>query len=447
MADSRIAGSEYRHTLATVDRTTAISLFGGAPAAARPKGPRNGLRILAVGNMYPPQHAGGYELAWQEAMRHAEAAGHRVRILTTDYVADVRREEQDPDVHRTLRWYWDLERYEFVRLNLIQRTLLERHNARELRRHLKQFAPDIVAWWSMGCMSLSLIEQVRRRGIPAVFVVHDDWLVYGWEHDAWISTWAGRRKSRLAPVVGAACGVPTRVELDGAGPFVFNSHYTLGRARESGVSSPTMTVVHPGIEPRFLEPAPAEPWRWRLAYVGRVDRQKGIDTAVAALAHLPSTTTLTVWGSGDEQYIAEMKAQAARLGASDRVRFCGFAGVEQLWSAYAEADAVVFPVRWNEPFGLVPLEAMGVGRPLITTARGGTKEFVSNRDNALVFEADDARALARCIELLARDEALREKLVEAGRRTAAQYTVARFAERTVAEIVRAGHRQPGAEQG
>ncbi len=195
---------------------------------------------------------------------------------------------------------------------------------------------------------------------------------------------------------------------------------------------PRTSVVHPGIDERFLEPAAPEPWRWRLVYVGRIDRQKGIDTAVAALAHLPPDATLSVWGSGDDSYIAEMKALADRLGLGERMRFEGFVSTEALRSVYAAADVVVFPVRWNEPFGLVPLEAMGVGRPVVTTARGGTAEFVRDGANALVFPADDAAALARCVERLARDETLRSRLREEGRRTAAQYTVARFAERTVA---------------
>src|SRR5580698_817745 len=59
-------------------------------------------RILAVGNMYPPQHAGGYELAWQAVVRRAHDSGHAVRVLTTTYRADDCPEE-DPDVHRTLR--------------------------------------------------------------------------------------------------------------------------------------------------------------------------------------------------------------------------------------------------------------------------------------------------------------------------------------------------------
>jgi glycogen synthase len=405
-----------------------------------------GARILAVGNMYPPQHAGGYELAWQRAMRHAQARGHQTRILTSDYNENRERSEEDPDVHRTLRWYWDLERYEFPRLNPVQRLALERHNAAELRRQLAAFRPDVVAWWSMGCMSLSLIEQVRRADIPAVFIVHDDWLAYGWEHDRWMRTWSGPRRQAAGRILEPVCGVPVRVALNHAGPFVFNSRYTLERARQAGVDAPEMTVVHPGIEERFLERLAPQPWSWRLAYVGRIDRQKGIDTAVAALAHLPPTATLAIWGTGDDQYIAEMKSLAARLGVADQVRFEGFAAPATLSSVYADADVVVFPVRWNEPFGLVPLEAMGMGRPVVTTSRGGTAEFLRDGANALVFAADDPVALAACVERLADDEPLRLRLCDDGCRTAAQYPAAGFAERTVEEIVRVVGRPPNRDR-
>lgn len=386
--------------------------------------------------MYPPQHVGGYEIAWQQAMRHARSLGHEVRVLTTDHREDAERDEEDPDVHRTLRWYWDLNRYEFPRLNLLQRLALERHNSAEIRRHMAAFRPDVIAWWSMGCMSLSLIEQVRRAGIPAVFVVHDDWLVYGWEHDRWIRTWSGKRRQAAGRIVERVCGVPASVDVKRAGPFVFNSNYTLERAREVGVDSAAMTVVHPGIDERFLEPLAPQPWQWRIAYVGRIDRQKGIDTAVEALAHLPATTTLVVRGSGDARYVAELQELSERVGAARRVRFEGFADVDALRAVYDDADVVVFPVRWNEPFGLVPLEAMGLGRPVVTTARGGTAEFIRNEDNALVFGADDPVALAACVTRLAEDEGLRSRLREGGRRTAKQHRAGRFAQQTLDEIVR-----------
>ena len=394
------------------------------------------LRILAVGNMYPPHHAGGYEVMWQTAMVQARELGHRVRVLTSDFRTPDVTGETDPDVHRSLRWYWDLERYEFPQLSPLDRLRLERHNARELRRHLDEFRPDVVSWWSMGAMSLSLIERVRRGGIPAVFIVHDDWLVYGPGFDQWLRMWRGRRLM-LAPLAERMLGLPTGVDLSGAGSFVFNSRYTRDAAARTGLEVDGARVVYPGIEAGLRNELPVQDWGWRLLYIGRIDRQKGIDTAVEALAQLPPQSTLEVWGTGSEDYTAQVTSLAGRLGLRDRVAFRGWAGPDERLAAYARADAVVFPVRWEEPFGLVPIEAMGVGRPVVSTARGGSAEFLRHDENALVFGAGDAAGLVQAVTRLASDEALRERLLQGGRRTAADHTIERFAQDTVAEIVRA----------
>lgn len=392
-----------------------------------------------MGNMYPPHHAGGYELMWQAAMAQARRLGHDVRILVSDYRVSGGAAESEPGVHRTLRWYWDLERYEFPHLTPRQRLGLERHNAAELRRHLHAFEPDLVSWWSMGCMSLSLIEQVRRAGLPGHFVVHDDWLVYGPQQDQWLRMWRGRRRL-LAPIAERLFGVPTKVALTGSGPLVFNSRYTLERARAAGCQAPSMTVVYPGIDASLVALPGQKPWGWRLAYVGRLDRQKGIDTAIRALARLPAAATLAIWGTGDAEYQSECVELAVTLGVSERVHFAGWADPQQRALAYRQSDVIVFPVRWEEPFGLVPLEAMAAGRPVVSTARGGTSEFVRDAENALVFNPDDDAALAACVARLAQDDALRAALVSAGGQTAAQFTITRFAAETVAEIVAAGRR-------
>ena len=371
---------------------------------------------------------------WGAAMAHARSLGHTVRVLVSDHRESGIDGEVDPDVHRTLRWYWDQRRYEFPRLSPLERLRIEHHNAEELARHLREFQPDVVAWWSMGCMSLSLIERVRRAGIPAVFVVHDNWLVYGPEFDQWLRMWRGRRRA-LAPIAQRLLTVPTSVDFGRAGRFVFNSRYTLNRARETGLSAPA-AVVYPGIDARFVDSLAPHPWRWRLVYVGRIDRHKGVDTAVRALAQLPLAAELSIWGTGDEGYVAEMRRLAGDLGVGQRVRFEGWVDADGLAKAYDDADVVVFPVRWEEPFGLVPLEAMGVGRAVVTTARGGTGEFIRDGQNALVFEPDDAESLAAAVRRLAGDEQLRTRLRTAGRDTAARYTLAGFAEQVVEEMVR-----------
>jgi glycogen synthase len=332
-----------------------------------------------------------------------------------------------------LRWYWDPQRHGFVPLGPTQRLALEHHNRRELARELHDFEPDVVCWWSMGAMSLALIEQVRRAGLPAVFLVHDDWLVDGWDADAWMRGWRGRSPV-LARVAQRLTRIATAVDVQAAGPMVFNSARTRDRARRAGMAGASAAVVHPGIEERFLHAAPAREWGWRLAYVGRVDRAKGIDTAIAALGSLPPQATLTIWGAGEPAYIDELVTLAARVGAADRVRLAGFVSGDALYAAYAEADAVVFPARWEEPFGLVPLEAMGVGRPVVATARGGSAEFLVHGENALVFAADDTVALAAQLRELAGDPALREHLRARGSQTAAGFTAQRFARETLAAI-------------
>jgi glycosyltransferase involved in cell wall biosynthesis len=293
-------------------------------------------------------------------------------------------------------------------------------------------------------MSLSLIERTRRLEIPAALIVHDDWVIYGPGFDQWIRMWRGRRRL-LAPVAETLLGVPTSVDLADAGRFLFNSRYTEERAGLVSLSPSNKRVVYPGIEPALRQARPRRPWGWRLLYLGRIDRQKGIDTAVQALIHLPTEATLEVWGTGNDRYLAEMRGLASEHGLADRVRFHGWAGPEERLSAYDNADVVVFPVRWAEPFGLVPLEAMGLGRPVVSTLRGGAAEFLCDGENALIFEADDPRGLADAVSRLAAQEPLRERLLEGGRETANRFTVERFADEAVGEIVRAAQ-EPLAHQ-
>jgi glycosyltransferase involved in cell wall biosynthesis len=282
-------------------------------------------------------------------------------------------------------------------------------------------------------MSLSLIEQVRRVGLPAVFSIHNDWLVYAWKADQWTRLWQDR-PGLLRAAAERVLGVPAQVALTAAGPLLFNSRYTLTRARAAGIDVSDATVIHPGIDTAYLDPVPQRGWTWRLLYVGRLDRFKGVDTALHAIAQLPAPARLDVHGKGDPNYERELRDLAHTLGVTDRVTFGPFATRDELRAIYTAADAVVFPVRGEEPWGLVPLEAMGLGRPVVSTARGGTAEFVHDGHNALVIEPDDPTALATAVIRLAGDPGLRQRLTAGGAETAARHTAARFNVETVDAI-------------
>ena len=369
------------------------------------------MRILTVGNMYPPHHLGGYELIWRSAVRHHRAAGHDVRVLTTDVRFGEPSEPDDPACHRELRWYW--RDHAWPRLSIADRHRLERHNARTLRHHVGAFRPDVVAWWAMGGLSLSLPGRVD---LPSAAFVLDDWLDYAPGEDQW------RRLLRR------------RFDTTTIDHWVFISAYTRERARSRGYAFASSEVNPAGLGDEFLRAAPPRPWSWRLLYVGRIDERKGIDTAVRALEHLPSEATLRVVGSGDERTERELRAMAG-----ERVAFAGSVPREQLPGIYASADAVVFPVRWREPWGVVPLEAMGIGRPVVATGRGGSGEYLRDGENARLFDAEDPSALAAQLTRLATDEVLRERLRVNGLKTAGRHTAAAHDARTTAILEQLAH--------
>jgi glycosyltransferase involved in cell wall biosynthesis len=375
--------------------------------------------VLCVGNRYPPWSSGGYEVTWAGTVDALRGAGHAIRVLTTvPDPSDLEAEGQPTDVHRDLRWYW--RDHEFPPIDLWASARLERANAATLARHVATSSPDVIMWWGMGGMSLSLIEQARRAGLPAMGVVGDDWMDYGPTVDAWTLLW--RRARPLAPAAGWLAGVPTRVDFDAAARWVFNSEYTLATARAAGWRLPDAVVAHPGVDPELFASRDPGPWRWRLLYCGRVDPRKGIDTAVEALARLPREATLTIHGDGAPAYAARLRSLADRLGLGDRVRF-SHSSHELTPAVYADSDAVVFPVAWREPWGLVPLEAMSVGRPVLASrAGGGAAEYLDDGRNCLQFAPGDSAGLADAARRLAASAGLRATLGEGGRATAARYT-------------------------
>jgi len=381
------------------------------------------VRVLSVGNMYPPHHLGGYELLWGSATAHLRARGHHTRVLTTDFRTDTDQPDE-PETFRELRWYW--HEHAWPEVGWRERISLERHNAAVLERHLDQFRPDVVGWWAMGGMSLGLIERVSRAGIPAVAVVIDDWLLYAPRMDRW--TAAFRNRPRLAAIASAATSLPARVDLERAASYVVVSETVRARARQAGFALAGSTIAHAGVDPSYIDPRTERPWGWRMLFASRIDERKGVHDAVAALASLPPEATLTIAGGGDDHELARLQQGARELGVAERVEILGMLTRAELADVYADADVVLFPVHWEEPWGLVPLEAMGLGRPVIATGRGGSGEYLRDEENSLLVPVGDGAAIAAAVRRLAGSPELRARLREGGLQTTRRYSEAAFNE-------------------
>jgi len=401
------------------------------------------VRVLTVGNMYPPHHFGGYELVWASAVEHLRSRGHDVRVLATDTRTDTAEPDRG-DVHRVLRWH--LREGEFERLGPRARLRMARHNHAVLERHLHAFAPEVVAWWSMGGLTLTMLESVRRRGLPAVAFVHDDWLDYGRFVDPWTRTFHGPRRQRLAPLGERLARIPASVGFADAATYVFVSDFTRRHALGLDLGPLRTDVAHSGIHPDYLDPAQEQEWRWRLLYVGRLDPRKGVDVAVDALAELPAEARLEIAGGWDQNEERRLRERAARLGLAERVTFAGQLDRPELLAAYAVADAVVFPVRWSEPWGLVPLEAMARGRPVVASGRGGSAEYLRDGENCLLADPDDPATFAAALRALASDPVLRTRLRDGGLATAPRHTERVFNEAVEEAVLEAAGAARGAVQ-
>jgi len=140
--------------------------------------------------------------------------------------------------------------------------------------------------------------------------------------------------------------------------------------------------------------------------VAHLIREKGVHVAIQALKDLPSNVVLWIVGDGPERLPLERTAES--LGVRERIRFCGLqAEVSPFMQA---ADCFVCPSLWKEAAGLVILEAMACGLPVIGSAVGGIPEFIQPGQTGSLVPAGDPGALAAHICRLYSSETEREEM-------------------------------------
>ena len=237
---------------------------------------------------------------------------------------------------------------------------------------------------------------------------------------------ADQRRGAYRPV--------SRLVLRLASAIVVPSRAHVAMSRELQGFEPKVEVIPFGIdESRWSEvPAPPEDGPVRALFIGRLAVYKGLDILIRALPDVPDLA-LDIVGSGPEGPRLRTLAQA--LAVSDRIRWFGEYPDEDLPRRMADAHVLVLPsVTTEEMFGLVALEAMAAGRPVVTTAvPSAVREVNVSEVTGLEVPIRDVSALARALRLLSEDPARRRVMGEAGRaRVREHFTRALMAERHVA---------------
>lgn len=196
----------------------------------------------------------------------------------------------------------------------------------------------------------------------------------------------------------------------------------------NGVTHRTVVPYFPTVTPRA---AAEDATRRRVVFAGRVVPIKGVGVLIRAAREVPDTEFVIC---GDGWGLDAMRRLARRLRVEDRVLFRGWLSADELAQELAEASVVAVPSLWPEPFGLVGIEALAAGRPVIASSTGGIPDWLEDGVSGLTFPPGDARALAGALAELLADPERQRAMGAAGRDAVA----ARFSpERHVEVLVEA----------
>ena len=168
-----------------------------------------------------------------------------------------------------------------------------------------------------------------------------------------------------------------------------------------------------------------------IFYVGMLLKSKGVDILISAIPIIKKSipdVCLYIAGAGKEE--TNLKNLVKELNIEKNVKFLGFITEEEKYTYYKSVDIFVLPSLF-EPFGLVLLEAMSCGKPVVASKVGGIPYIVEDGKTGLLFESENVEDLAEKIITLLKDEELRDNMGKVGRERAKEFTWEKVAESTV----------------
>ena len=392
------------------------------------------MELLFLTNFYPPLARGGYELWCQEVAEGLCTRGHKVLVLTSQGGTSDHA-DGNPRIARELHLEIDFTRWRNALLFFSDRHRRTRVDIACARRWINRVRPDAVVIWGMWNIPRA-VPAIAEACCPetTVYYLGDYWPTL---RSQWWDYWASPASNGPFALAKRSLGtlavrqLGREVEPTLRLPHALFPTEFLRRAYEQAGLAPARSAVVRGAVKcsafsavaRARVARPGQPLR--LLVVGRLVRDKGIGTAIEALAVLARTYrrtdgVLTIAGAGEEVHVSALRGLATTLGVSDRVQFIGAVNPHDMPALYAAHDVLVFPSTWGEPFGRVMVEAMAAGLPVLAAAVGGVTEIVENEKTGLVFEPGNAADLAVRILRVADDAALRARLSAAGRQNGQQ---------------------------
>jgi glycosyltransferase involved in cell wall biosynthesis len=308
----------------------------------------------------------------------------------------------------------------------------QKANLEELRRIITQTRPEVILIWGMWNIS-RLIPVLAEQLMPnqVVYYLGDYWPLLPDQFENYWSvpgqSWKTSIPKRLLkPLALKLIAAENSPQLSFT-HVIFASNFLRDEYIRKGLRIENSTIISGAAQtqPYISLDKPEDQCddSVSLLFVGRLTQDKGVHTCIQAMGLLRNHTkagsmNLIIVGSGDFEYETYLQNLAIGEQVRDRVTFLGALSKSELPEIYRKADIFLFSSIWPEPFGRVLVEAMAAGVPVIGTAVGGAAEILCDEENALLYPPGDTATLASQIIRLIDNPDLRQRLVNAGRKTA-----------------------------
>jgi glycosyltransferase involved in cell wall biosynthesis len=386
------------------------------------------MKILFLTNFYPPVSRGGYEQWCQEVGDGLRARGHEVTVLTSAHRRDALPIPDPAWVRRELHLEMEIASLQNAVWFFTRRKKREQENLRLLRRVVETWNPEAVLIWGMWNFPRSL-PALAEALLPeqTVYYMGDYWPALPSQFENYWnapprSMITGLPKLILRPLAKRMLAREPKPRL-GISRALFPSAFMQGEYRNLGIFPRESRVVYGAVDTSpyaALARSPKSNGNVSLLYVGRLAPEKGVHTAIEAVARLVRdfnlrNLILTIVGDGEPEYVHSLHALVDRESLAPIVTFLPAQPKETLPALYARSDIFLFTSIWQEPFGRVIVEAMASGLAVAGTAVGGAAEILRHDENALVFTPGDPASLAQTLKRLIEDSDLRERLGSAAR--------------------------------
>ncbi|MCI4336948.1 MAG: glycosyltransferase family 4 protein [Thermoplasmata archaeon] len=367
------------------------------------------MKLAQLSTRYPPG-PGGVERHVAEISRRLVARGHPVTAYATDLYQEYPWRRLEPSVPRE-------EVVQGVRVRRLPAWTLpgEFHYPffRGLPRALDADRPDLLHAHTYGTHHAAAARKYgRSHGVPYVLTAHF--------HPIW-SIHGGWLRHRLRSFYDHRLAAPIVAD---AATLIVQTHEEERLIREIGLELPKVATIPPGYTP-LPDPTPGDrPFSRSIGiegpfvlFVGRLASNKGLGALVDAFSSLhrsdPTACLVLVGEDGGE--LERVTSRVRQKGLGEWVRTPGFLSDERmLAAAFRESRVFALPSEY-EAFGLVLLEAMAQGTPVVASRVGGIPEFVEDGIAGLLVAPSDVNELAQALQQLWNDPERRRRLGDYGR--------------------------------